>query len=377
MANWAVAPSLCPRVPMSEPRELPLHAKHVAAGARMMPFAGYSMPVRYSTIKTEHHAVRNSVGLFDVSHMGEVFVRGPNAIAAVDCLVTNDVSSLVDGKALYTVMCRPDGSIIDDLIVYRLGAEEVLICVNASNRAKDFDWISSHIGNAAAVTDESDEWVQLAVQGPRASEVVCSVVGAEAESIGTYSAQWMEVAGARLLVARTGYTGEDGFELYAPSSAAVPVFEAIMAGGEAHGIVLAGLGARDTLRLEAKYPLYGNDISDETNPIEAGLSWVVKLDVDDFIGRDALRVIKADGPSRRLRGLVLEGRGVLRAGYDVFAGEKKVGATTSGGVAPTLDASIALAYITVPECKEKTLDVEIRGRRIPVRVTRKPFYTRN
>ena len=362
---------------MSETRQLPLHAQHVAAGARMMPFAGYSMPVRYSTIKAEHHAVRNAVGLFDVSHMGEVFVRGPGAIDAVDRIVTNDVTALVDGKALYTVMCRDDGSIIDDLIVYRLGEEEVLICVNASNREKDFAWIAEKIGDAARVTDESDDWVQLAVQGPLACEVVCAVVGAEAEAIGTYCARWMDVAGARTLVARTGYTGEDGFELYAPAESAVSLFDAVMAAGAPHGIVLAGLGARDTLRLEAKYPLYGNDISDETNPIEAGLSWVVKLDAGDFIGKETLARIKADGPTRRLRGLVLEGRGVLRAGYDVFAGDKKVGTTTSGGVAPTLDASIALAYISVPECKEKKLEVEIRGKRLPVRVTRKPFYTRN
>lgn len=361
---------------MTDVRRLPLHDRHVAAGARMMPFAGYEMPVRYSTIKAEHHAVRTGVGLFDVSHMGEVFVRGAGAIAAVDRLVTNDVSALVDGKALYTVMCREDGSIIDDLIVYRLAADEVLICVNASNRAKDFAWISGHIGDAADVTDESDDYVQLAVQGPSAEAVLREVVGEVASEIGTYWARWCELFGARVLLARTGYTGEDGFELYTPSEIALELFDAVMAAGEAHDIQLCGLGARDTLRLEAKYPLYGNDISDETNPVEAGLSWVVKLTAGDFIGRDAIARIKEEGPSRRLRGLVLEGKGVLRAGYAVYFGDREVGTTTSGGVAPTLDASIALAYISVPECKETRLEVEIRGRRVPVKVTRKPFYQR-
>lgn len=361
---------------MSEARRLPLHDRHVAAGARMMPFAGYEMPVRYSTIKEEHHAVRRGVGLFDVSHMGEVFVRGPGAIAAVDRLVTNNVAGLVDGKALYTVMCREDGSIIDDLIVYRLAADEVLICVNASNRAKDYDWIASHIGDAATVTDESDAYVQLAVQGPLAEAVVTEVVGRDAADIGTYWARWFEIDGARVLVARTGYTGEDGFELYGPADGAAALFDKVMAAGAPHGIQLCGLGARDTLRLEAKYPLYGNDISDETNPIEAGLSWVVKLDAADFIGRDAIVAIKQAGTTRRLRGLVLEGKGVLRSGYPVYFGDREVGVTTSGGVAPTLDASIALAYISVPECKEKRLEVEIRGRRVSVRVTTKPFYQR-
>lgn len=362
---------------MDDAKKLPLHDAHARAGARFAPFAGYQMPVRYTTIKEEHHAVRNGVGLFDVSHMGEVFVRGAEAIAAVDRLVSNDCTKLVDGKALYTVMCRPDGGIVDDLIVYRLAADEVLICVNAANRAKDFDWIVSNIQGGVEVTDESDSFIQLAVQGPKAEAVMRAVAGDIAGELGTYWAAPAVVAGHDVLLARTGYTGEDGFEVYGPADHAEAIFDAIAAAGAEHDMAMCGLGARDTLRMEARYALYGNDIDDDTNPLEAGLGWIVKLDAGDFIGRDALLAVKEAGVTRRLRGLVLEGKGVLRRGYDVYAGDKQIGTTTSGGIAPTLDGiSIGLAYLAVDHANDETVEVEIRGRRIPARVTRKPFYTR-
>ena len=297
-------------------RPLPLHERHAAAGARFAPFAGFHMPTRYTSIKDEHHAVRRRAGLFDVSHMGEVFVRGREALAAVQRLVSNDVSSLYDGRALYTVMCRPDGGIVDDLIIYRLAEDEVLICVNAANRAKDFGWIRDHLAGDAQAVDESDDWVQLAVQGPEAVGIVAAVVGEQAAEVVYYHAAWGELAGARCLVSRTGYTGEDGFELYVPADAATAVFDAVVAAGQSVKLQLAGLGARDTLRLEARYALYGNDIDETTNPIEAGLGWVVKLDAGDFIGREAVAQIKADGPRRRSRGLVLADRGVIRAGSE-------------------------------------------------------------
>lgn len=362
---------------MEATKKLPLHDAHAEAGARFAPFAGYEMPVRYGAIKDEHHAVRQRVGLFDVSHMGEVFVRGRDAIAAVDRLVTNDCTRLVDGRALYTVMCRQDGGIVDDLIVYRLAEDEVLICVNAANRDKDFSWIREHIHGDVKVTDESDGWVQLAIQGPRAVDVVASVAGQHATGIGTYWSCSARVAGYDAIVARTGYTGEDGFEIYAPVAGARAVFDALVEAGGPHGMALCGLGARDTLRLEARYALYGNDIDESTNPIEAGLGWVVKTDAGDFVGRDALLRIKEKGPSRRLRGLILEDRGVIRRGYEVFCDGVHVGTTTSGGIAPTLDdISIGIAYIASEYADRPSVEIDIRGRRVPARLTTKPFYSR-
>lgn len=357
-------------------RLLPLAAQHEALGARFAPFAGYAMPVRYGSIKDEHHAVRRRCGMFDVSHMGEVFVRGPGALAAVDRLITNDVTRLVDGQALYTAMCAPDGGIVDDLIVYRLGAEEVLICVNAANRAGDVAWIAEVVGSDAEVTDESDAFVQLAVQGPQAVHVVTTIAPAAAE-VRPFHAAWGPIAGVTCLLSRTGYTGEDGFEIYAPVEHAADVFDAVIAAGREVEMVPVGLGARDTLRLEARLMLYGNDISRTTNPIEAGLGWVVKFGGSDFVGRAALERVVERGPTRRLRGLFLEAPGVLRGGYALFSGEQHVGELTSGGIAPTLDdQSIGLAYIDVPYDDTERLEVEIRGRRLPVRLTKAPFYKR-
>lgn len=363
---------------MSDLKQLPLHARHAAAGARFAPFAGYEMPVRYGSIKDEHHAVRRRAGMFDVSHMGEIFLRGPDAIAAIDRIVTNDCTKLEDGKALYTMMCLPDGGIIDDLIVYRLSQEEVLVCANASNRAKDFSWIRSNVRGDCSVVDESDAWVQLAVQGPLSEEIVAEVLGAGVRGVDTFRVASFEMGGASVLAARTGYTGEDGFEIYAPVSAAEMLFDALVKAGEPHGMALCGLGARDTLRMEARLALYGNDIDESTNPWEAGLGWVVKLDSEDFIGREALSALREQGPERRFRGLVLKGPGVIRSGYDIYVGEERVGRTTSGGIAPTLDdASIGLAYIARDYADAEEVSIDIRGRRIPAAVTTRPFYRRS
>lgn len=357
-------------------RLLPLHERHIALGARTAPFAGYEMPMRFTTIKDEHHAVRQRAGIFDVSHMGEVFVRGDDAILAVDRLVTNDMTRLADGQALYTVMCTPEGGIVDDLIIYRRSANEVLIVVNAANREGDAAWIREHIQGNVQVDDESDAWAQLAVQGPRALEIV-SRVAPDAAALTTFYGADIAVAGVPAWVSRTGYTGEDGVEIYVAEGAATPVFDALMEAGAQDGLQPIGLGARDTLRLEARLMLYGNDIDRTTSPLEAGLGWVVKFTERDFVGKDALAQQKEAGLTRRLRGLTLEGRGVLRAGYPVFADDVRVGTTTSGGIAPTLgDASIGLAYIDVPHHKAERLEVEIRGRRVPVLLSTKPFYRR-
>lgn len=359
-------------------RQLPLRARHEAAGARFAPFAGWDMPVRFTQVRDEHLAVRGAVGLFDVSHMGEVFVRGPGAVGAVNRLVTNDVRTLEDGQALYTVMCNEDGGIVDDLIVYRLGPEELLLCVNAGNIAKDAAWIASTIGDEADVSNESDRWCQLAIQGPNAMALVGDVFGDDVCGIRPFHAAYVTVDGSDILVARTGYTGEDGVELYVPSEAIETVYDRIVDAGAQHGLVSVGLAARDSLRLEARLLLYGNDIDESTNPIEAGLGWVVKLDKGPFVGSEAIARVKEEGPTRRLRGLVLEGNAMLRPDMPVFVGDVEVGRTTSGSIAYALDDKrIALAWVDAAHTDVTEVEVQIRDRRWPASVTTKPFYRRS
>lgn len=359
-----------------EIKQLPLHEEHLAAGARFASFAGYEMPMRYGSIVEEHHTVRKGVGFFDVSHMGQVFVRGEGALAALNRLVTNDLSRLTDGHAFYTPMCNAAGGILDDLIIYRLAADEWLVCVNAARRAQDVAWMSEQIGDAASVDDESASWSQFAIQGPKARDVVHSVADEALAAMPRFGVARLRVAGADVIAARTGYTGEDGYELYVPNDAAGAVFSAVMKAGEAEGIALIGLAARDTLRLEARYLLYGSDIDESTNPLEAGLAWTVKWDKEDFIGKSALEALRASGPARRLRGFVLQERGMLRAGYPIFVDDAKVGSLTSASVAPSLDGSvIGLGYIESGYTDAEQVQVEVRGKRLSAEVTRKPFYT--
>lgn len=358
-----------------EINQLLLHEEHVAAGARFAPFAGYEMPMRYGSIVEEHHCVRKGVGFFDVSHMGQVFVRGEGALAALNRLVTNDLSRLTDGNALYTPMCNASGGILDDLIIYRLAADEWLVCVNAARRTQDVAWMSEQIGDAAAVDDESESWCQFAIQGPKARDVVHSVADDALAALPRFGVARLRVAGAEVIAARTGYTGEDGYELYVPSAVARAVFAGIMKAGQPEGIALIGLAARDTLRLEARYLLYGSDIGESTNPIEAGLAWTVKWDKGDFIGKRALEAIRESGPARRLRGFVLQERGMLRAGYPVFVDDTNVGSLTSASVAPSLDGQvIGLGYIRADLCDAEQAQIEVRGKRLSAEVTRKPFY---
>src|SRR5215471_19310594 len=292
-------------------KRTPLYDAHVALGAKMVPFGGWEMPVQYEGILAEHRAVRQGAGAFDVSHMGEVVFRGPRARAAVQRLVTNDTGKLIDGKAMYTVMCYADGGIVDDLIVYRRGAEDYLTVVNASNIDKDFAWMREQTADLLAPTNESDLWGLIAVQGPDAPAIVSRLAEAElAARVPSFGLAEARIAGVQVICARTGYTGEDGFEIFVPAAAARVVWDAVLAAGARP----AGLGARDTLRLEARLPLYGNDIDQTTSPLEAGLGWAVKLE-NDFIGRDPLRKQKADGVARKLVGFVMKGRGVARQHY--------------------------------------------------------------
>ena len=360
---------------IEHPRSLVLDDAHRELGARMAPFAGYSMPIRYSSIKDEHMAVRQQLGIFDVSHMGEVDVVGPDAVRVVDSIVTNDVSALEIGQAMYTVMCHEDGGVVDDLIVYKLAEDRVFICVNAANRAKDFAHITAHASGDVTITDRGDEFVQLAIQGPRATEALAGLTEHDLSSISFFRCADIELAGAPMLAARTGYTGEDGFELYIPAEHGPEVFAKIMAAGEPFGITPCGLGARDTLRLEAKLHLYGQELSDTINPIEAGLSWVVKLDKETpFLGQEALRQIKAEGPTRRLRGFVCEGRAIPRTGCDVYVGDEVVGTITSGSRSYMLDTTIALGFVDIAHTKAASVEIDVRGRRTTATLTTKPFY---
>ena len=354
----------------------PLHDVHVRAGARMVEFAGWDMPVQYQGILAEHAAVRERAGLFDVSHMGEIVFRGPKALETLQRLFTNDLSKCADGQAQYGVLCHESGGIVDDVVVYRRAADDLLVCVNASNRQKDFDWLREH-ASGADVVNESDAWGQLALQGPRAPEVLQRLTSVRLSSVGTYRFTQGEVAGVPCLVARTGYTGEDGFELFCEASRAPALWGALLEAGVPEDVVPCGLGARDSLRLEMAYRLYGNDMDAATTPLEAGLSWVVKLDKGEFVGRGALVQQKEAGLSKKLVGFTLTEPGIARHGYAALQDGKPVGAVTSGTRSPSLGTSVGLAFVPPGLAAEgSTFAVDIRGRPVAAKVVTTPFYSR-
>jgi aminomethyltransferase len=302
--------------------------------------------------------------------------RGPGALAALNHVFTNDLSRVADGQAQYGCLCREGGGIVDDVVVYRRSAEDLLVCVNAGNRQKDFEWLRDHAGGAQ-VTNESDDWVQIAIQGPRAQAILLPLTRADLPGLKPFWFTEGEVAGVRCTIARTGYTGEDGFELFCRPGDGVGLWKALVQAGGPAGLAPAGLGARDTLRLEVAYRLYGSDMDDETTPLEAGLGWVVKLDKGDFVGRDALLRQKAAGLPRKLVGFVLTDPGIARHGFDVLHDGGKVGTVTSGTRSPTLKTSIGLAYVPPPLAAEgSTFAVDIRGRPVAARVVKTPFYER-
>jgi aminomethyltransferase len=355
-------------------RRTPLHAAHVKAGARMVPFGGWEMPVQYTGIVEEHRATRAAVGLFDVSHMGEFEVEGPGALAALQTLTTNDVAALEVGQVQYSMLCDPDGGIVDDLTVYRLEPDRYMITVNAGNIDKDWAWVTEQ-GSGGRWTNTSAQTALIAVQGPRAEGLIGRLADRDVASIRYYHFVPGRVAGAPALISRTGYTGEDGFELYAGAADAERLWTALLGEGARDGAVPAGLGARDTLRLEMKYALYGNDIDQTTNPLEAGLGWVVRPDKGEFIGRAALARVRAEGPSRRLVGLEMTERAVARRGYRVMDDGAPVGVVTSGSYGPSVDRYIAMAYVPGARAAVGTnLGVEIRGQVKAARVVRTPFY---
>ncbi len=363
-----------------ELRRTPLYEAHVALGGRIVPFAGWAMPVQYTGIVDEHQAVRTAAGLFDVSHMGELRMRGPYAAQVVDYLVTNDAKKLADGQAMYTCACSEQGTILDDLIVYRRGAEDWLIVCNASNRDK----MSAHFARAAVdhceFADESDATALLALQGPKALDVLAKAGGdgAALASLKSFTFRDATVGGVLCTVSRTGYTGEDGVEVFCPWGDAVALWGALTAAGAGMGLKPIGLAARDTLRLEARLSLYGNDIDDTTNPLEAGLGWVVKLDKGLFVGQAALEKVKAAPLARKLVGFEMTGRGIARHGYPLLdAAGKVVGTCTSGSPGPTVGKSIGLGYVPAEMSAVGTpLQVDCRGKNVDAVVAPTPFYKR-
>ncbi len=359
-------------------KRTPLSEEHHALGARIVPFAGWQMPVQYTGIKKEHAAVRERAGLFDVSHMGELILTGSAAVACADKLVTNDVAGLSQGQALYTVCCNERGTILDDLIIYRLAEEQILVVCNASNRDKIAAHFRKQIGDACEIADRSDEWALIALQGPRAVAVLQDTgVDTATLDLPFFHVAQSEVAGRSCWVARTGYTGEDGFEIFCGNEDAVAVWRALIKAGQAHGLQPTGLGARDTLRLEARLPLYGNDIDETTHPFEAGLGWVVKLDRGPFLGKDALSKAKAAGLTRKLVGFEMTGRGIARHGYPIVVGQREVGIVTSGSPGPTVGKNIGLGYVPTEHSRIGTqLGIEIRGKVIEAVIVRTPFYKR-
>jgi len=360
-------------------KKTPLHARHRASGAKMVPFAGWDMPVEYSGITEEHIAVRTRAGVFDVSHMGEIEIAGRDALAAVQRISSNDASKLAVGQAQYSGLLTPEGTFVDDLLVYRLAPAHFLLVVNAGNIAKDYGWIAEQIkpaGDAVAV-DASSRYALLAVQGPAALDVLQPLTGADLRGLKYYWFANGEVAGVRATISRTGYTGEDGFEVFVPPHSADRVWQAVLESGKSAGVIPCGLGARDTLRLEAAMRLHGNDIDETTTALEADLGWIVGWKKDDFVGAAALREQKASGVGRKIVGFEMLDRGIARHGYDAYAGGARSGVVTSGTQTPYLKKAIGLAYLSIEHTSAGAeFDVDIRGRRARARVVPLPFYKR-
>lgn len=359
-------------------QKTPLHARHMASGARMVPFAGWEIPVEYSGISAEHMAVRERAGLFDVSHMGQFELAGPGGLDLVQQISCNNASKLEPGQAQYSGLLSAEGTFLDDIIVYRMAPSHFLLVVNAANRESDFGWITQQteaLGGKAAVVDSSSRYAMLALQGPASQEILQPLTGAELGEVPNFGFTYDEVAGARAMILRTGYTGEDGFEVLVPPNTADTVWQAILQSGEASGILPCGFGARDTLRLEAGMRLHGQDIDDTITPLEGGLGWIVGWDKLVFNGHESLRRQKTDGVERKLVGFEMVDRGIARHGYPVMADGTQVGVVTSGTQTPFLKKAIGMAYVPAAMAsKDQVLAIDVRGRLLEARVVPMPFY---
>jgi aminomethyltransferase len=364
--------------------ETPLRSRHEALGARMIPFAGWLMPVQYTGIIDEHRAVRSTAGLFDLGHMGQVRVSGPDALVFLQYTTTNDVSNLEPGEAQYSMLPNEAGGVIDDIIVYRLQNEPgYFVVINAANHEKDVNWLIKQRAKRAdldvKVADVSDDFGMIAIQGPHAEGIIEKLTSESLSGLGSFECKPAKVAGIPVLAARTGYTGEDGFEFYVPQERTIDLWDALLEAGRPEGLTPIGLGARDTLRLEARMPLYGNELADDISPLEAGLGWAVKMEKGPFIGRDAISAAKAQGVPRRTVGFrLLERAGSARHGYAVQQADKTVGVVTSGAHSPTLGTEIGLALVDASAAGVgKPLDIVIRGRPVRAEQVKLPFYRRS
>jgi len=360
--------------PTADAIKTPFYQFHVDSGAKIVEFAGFLMPVQYKGITAEHLAVRENIGLFDLSHMGEFEISGPDSLAFLQKTTTNNVAALEIGQIQYSCMPYPEGGIVDDLLVYRTGENKYFLVVNAANLQKDFDWLDSHREGNVKLTDLSDGLGLLAIQGPNAQKLMAELTDYDLDNMPYYTHATAKVAGVELFFSRTGYTGEDGFEMYIPNEDCAALWKAVTETGAGHNLELIGLGARDTLRLEMKMALYGNDIDQTTTPVEAGLSWIVHWD-KDFIGKEVMVRQKEEKPSRRLVCMEFEGKAFPRHGYEIFDGDKPLGQVTSGTVSPSLKKPIALGYVARRKSKiGSTVEVAIRDKRFPAVVVKPPFY---
>ena len=362
-----------------EGKKTPLYDTHIAAGGKLVEFGGWLMPVQYSGILEEHHAVRQKAGLFDVSHMGEFWVSGTGALAFLQKMLTNDLAVMTPGQVQYSPMCYPDGGVVDDLLVYKTAPESYLLVVNAGNTDKDWQWLNEHTADFdVKLQDRSEETALLALQGPLAEKILGTLTAEALASLPYYRfRQDVEVAGCAVLLSRTGYTGEDGFEIYCKNADALTLWQAILAAGAADGILPAGLGCRDTLRFEACLPLYGHELSADITPVEAGIGMFVKIDKGDFIGKEALAVQKKNGAPRKIVGFAMTERGIARADYPVVADGKVVGKVTTGSVAPTVGKNMGLALIDKEYATlGQPISIEIRGKLTAAEIVAKPFYKR-
>jgi len=360
-------------------KHTPLYSVYKNYGAKLIDFGGWELPVQFSTgILEEHQAVRERAGLFDVSHMGEVEVKGKDALQYIQKLITNDLTKLTDGKALYSPMCYPNGGTVDDLLVYRYSENHYLIVINASNIDKDVEWFEQHLTGDVQLKNISEQISQLAVQGPSAETILQKLVDIDLSEIGTFYFQSdVDINGSKALVSRTGYTGEDGFEIYLSNHDAPNVWDMILDAGKDEGILPCGLGARDTLRFEARLPLYGQELSKDITPIEAGLGFFVKLDKGDFIGREVLAKQKEQGAPRKLVGIEMIDRGIPRSHYPVYIDDKKIGEVTTGTQSPTLKKNLGLALIDKEHALiDNEVNIEIRNKKLKAKIIKLPFYKR-
>jgi aminomethyltransferase len=365
---------------MADLKYTALYETHKAAGGNIVDFSGWALPIQYTSIKEEHHAVRNNAGLFDVSHMGEVTIKGKDATAFVQYLVANNVKSLNDNQIFYTMMCYEDGGIVDDLLVYKYTNDHYYLVINASNVEKDFQWMQKNSEDfEVTLVNESNDVSEIAIQGPKAQEILQKITDIDLDEIKFfYFKDEVMVDGKKALVSRTGYTGEDGFEVYTSHDNIVEIWEKLFEVGKDLGLMPAGLGARDTLRFEASLPLYGNELSKDITPLEAGLGFFVKLDNDDFIGKDALVNQKENGLERKIVGFELTDRGIPRHGYDVYSGEEKIGFVTTGYKSPTLKKSIGLAMVPIEYADLGTeILIEVRNKMKKAKIVSKKFLKKN